>query len=178
MQPPLPEPNQDSQDLDTIAKAVGLVVLQWSQAEQSLELLVALLWQALGGQDHAKRIPKMLETKLKFVRECAAELPKLASHRQRIEELASTFESLSDTRHDLIHGAPASIATVEGAFVFSRLEIRDGYHHHFEVRIDKEQYPELVRRLVNLGREAHELASSVFALVKDGGPYVKSSGDA
>ena len=177
MQPSLSESNQDSQDLDTIAKAVGLVVLQWGQAEQSLELMVALLWQELGGKAHAKRIPKMLETKLAFVRKCAAHLPKLASHRQRIEELASTFESLSAMRHNLIHGAPASIASVEGALVFSRLEIRDGYPCHCEVRIDKEQYSELVRRLVNLGKEAHGLASSVFALVKDGGLYVKSSGE-
>lgn len=171
------QPSQDSQDLDTMAKAVGLVVLQWGQAEQSLEMLVALLWQALGGEIHAKRIPKMLETKLAFVRKCAALLPKLASHRERIEELANSFEALSVTRHDLIHGAPASIAPVDGAFVFSRLEIRDGYHYHREIRINKEQYPLLVRRLVNIGREALELVASVFELVKEGGPYVRSFGE-
>jgi hypothetical protein len=173
MHVPSPEPNQDAQDLDTLAKAVGLVVLQWSQTEQSLELLVAVLWQSLGGKSFAKRIPKMLETKLEFVRKCAAGTPALAAHRQRIEGLANSFESLSATRHDLIHGAPASIAAVDGAFVFARLEIRDGFHHHHEVRIEAEQYPQLTGRLVQLGKEAHELAASVFSLVKNGGPHVK-----
>ena len=57
--------DQDSEDLDTLARAIGLVVLQWGQAEQSLDLLVAVLWQSFDGQRFAKRIPVMLEPKLR-----------------------------------------------------------------------------------------------------------------
>lgn len=166
-------PNQDSaagtdaNDLDLIARAVGLVVLQWGQAEQSLELLVASLWQSLGGKRLAKKIPVMLTPKLNFVRSCAAEIPELNPLQPTLVALTHQFERLSALRHDLVHGAPASIPTVDGHFVFSRLHVHDGYHYASEVRVPVAAYPSLVRELVDLGRAAHDAAHSVFELSKD-----------
>lgn len=164
---------QDAQDLDTIAKAVGLVVLQWASAEQSLDLLVALLWHSFDGKKHAKRLPKMLEPKITFVRACTASEASLSFCRSEAEQLLAKFESLSAIRHDLVHGAAASIAPIDNAFVFAKLDIRDGYHYHREVRIEADRYPALVDDLVALGREAHLLAAKVFEQVKADTTYVK-----
>jgi hypothetical protein len=152
----------DSRDLDLIARAVGLVVLQWGQAEQSLELLVASLWQSFSGKRFAKKIPVLLKPKIAFVRDCFAGTPALKPMEPKVTTLLRTFENLSELRHDLIHGAPASIATVDGNFVFLRLEVRDGFHHTREVRVPVSAYPELVSRLVALGKEAHQVADEVF----------------
>jgi hypothetical protein len=153
-------------DLDLIARAVGLVVLQWSQAEQSLELLVASLWQSFSGHHFAKRIPVLLEPKIVFVRLCVAGTPALKSFERRVTSLLAEFERLSELRHDLVHGAPASIPTIDGHFVFLRLEVQDGFHHTREVRVPVEAYPELVGSLVALGREAHQVAHEVFEMSK------------
>lgn len=158
--------SSDASDLDLIARAVGLVVLQWSQAEQSLELLVASLWQSFSGKYFAKSIPVLLKPKITFVRACVAGTPALKAIEPRVISLLAEFERLSGLRHDLVHGAPASIPTIDGHFVFVRLEVRDGFHHTREVRVPVEAYPELVRSLVALGREAHQVAHEAFEVSK------------
>jgi hypothetical protein len=162
-----------AQELDAIAKAVGLVVLQWASAEQSLDLLVASLWHSFNGKRYAKRLPMMLEPKIAFVRACITSEPTLSPYQADAEKLLKRFETLSVVRHDLVHGAAASIAPIDNAFVFAKLDIRDGYHHHREVRIEASRYPALVDDLVALGREAYELAAKVFEQVKGSEPYIK-----
>ena len=170
---PSPTPAQKlASDLDTIAKAIGLVVLQWGQAEQSLDLLVAMLWQSFDGKRHAKKIPFMLDPKIKFLRACIAAEPLLSKEVPTAAELLSRFEELSSLRHDLIHGAVASISPVDNAFVFAKLDVKDGFHYHREVRIEAEEYPRIVNRLVNLGREANALNQRVFKVLKKHKPRV------
>ena len=162
-----------AKDLDTIAKAVGLVVLQWGQAEQSLDLVVALLWHSFKEKSHAKKIPMMLEPKVKFVRACMKGDPNLKAFEPQAEALLQRFEALSTLRNDMIHGAVASLSTVDDAFVFAKLDIRDGFHHHREVRIQASDYPKIIDELVALGRDAHTLSAQVFQVAKQSGPIVK-----
>lgn len=165
--------SQGAADLNALAKAVGLVVLQWGQAEQSLDLLVAILWHSFNGKRYAKKIPLMLEPKIEFVRACTSSDPGLSQFRDAAEELLEQFKDLSSVRHELIHGAVASISPVDNAFVFAKLHIHDGYHHHREVRFEVAEYPRLVQKLIDLGRMAHELAAAVFGVVKGNATHVK-----
>jgi hypothetical protein len=167
------EPGSSADELDTLAKAIGLIVIQWGQAEQSLDLLIALLWQSFDGKRFAKRIPVMLEPKIKFVRECMTREPSLAGHQAAATALLDSFEELSSLRHDLIHGAVASVSTIDDAFVFAKLDVRDGFHHHREVRIEAHAYPRLIDQIVALGKASHELVAAVFADVKNGAPSIK-----
>jgi hypothetical protein len=160
-------------DLDTIAKAIGLVVLQWGQAEQSLDLLVAVLWQSFDGKRFAKKIPVMLEPKIRFIRACVAADHRLKEHAKATTDLLVQFEQLSSLRHDLIHGAVASISPIGDAFVFAKLEVRDGFHHHREVRIEASEYPRLMKRLVALGRDAIALSTQVFDVAKTDSPRIR-----
>jgi hypothetical protein len=48
----------DDDELDSLFKAVGFVVVQWGQAEQSLELATGILYGELNGKPLAKRLPK------------------------------------------------------------------------------------------------------------------------
>ncbi|MBK7060834.1 MAG: hypothetical protein IPH51_10135 [Rubrivivax sp.] len=108
----------------------------------------------------------MLTPKLVFVRACSRATPELKHLEPRLLSLAETFERLSSLRHDLVHGAAASIPAVDGYFVFIRLRVRDGFHHAQEVRIPIAAYQRLTRDLVKLGKEAHEVASAVFSVSK------------
>lgn len=59
-------------DLVNLYTAVGFVVVQWGQAEQSLDLAVSTLYQYYKGASYAKRMPRMLAHKLKFIKEILA----------------------------------------------------------------------------------------------------------
>lgn len=163
---------QNAIDLNSIVQAVGLIVIQWGQAEQALDLLVAMLWQSFDGKRHAKKIPFMLEPKIKFLRACIATEPLLSKDAVVADKVLSRFEELSSLRHDLIHGAVASISPVDNAFVFAKLDIKDGFHHHREVRIEAEEYPRIIGRLVKLGRDAHALNQRVFSVLEKHKPRV------
>ena len=153
-------------DLDTIAKAIGLIVLQWGQSEQALDLLVAMLWQSFGGKGYTKRIPIMLEPKIKFLRACVSQEHLLAAEVEVANDLFDRFEELSSLRHDLIHGAVASISPVDNAFIFAKFDVKDGFHYYREVRIEIEDYPKIIDKLVALGRNANALNQRVFEVMK------------
>jgi hypothetical protein len=161
-----------AEDLDSIAKALGLIVLQWGQAEQSLDLLVAMLWQSFDGKSNRKKIPIMLEPKLKFLRNYIGADPLLREEVATLDELLSRFEKLSSLRNELIHGAAASISPVDNAFIFAKLDVKDGFHHHREIRIEAAEYPRIIARLVNLGRDANALNHRVFNILKQHKPRV------
>ncbi len=158
--------DQDKTDLDSIARAFGLVVINWGNAEQSLDMLIALLWQSFPTRTYSRKIPMMLAPKLVFARRSFAEVEALKPFQQQAESLFAEFDRLSSLRHDLIHGAVASLAPIDGRFVLMKFDIHDGFHHVREVRIPMAAYPQLTRDLVNLAHNAHRMADTVFALVK------------
>ena len=151
-------------DMDALFRAIGFVVVQWGQAEQSLDLLVAALFQECGGKRLAKknRMPVMLAPKLEFVRKCISQLPKLAPFNEEGLALVGSFDRLSQKRHDLIHGAVASLSPVDDAFSFVKLDVKDNFHHAREVRLEASEFPVLTKDLVRLGADATALARKVW----------------
>lgn len=158
----------DDEELDALFKAVGFVVVQWGQAEQSLDLIVAMLFQNLGGKPLSKRIPVMLKPKLKYVRNCVTQIPILQKFRQEGEALIFKFEELSEKRHDLIHGAIASLSLEDGAFRFAKLDVKDGFHVVREFRFDSAEFPRLTKDLIDLGAATTTLGHKLWECVEKG----------
>lgn len=158
--------SDNADDLDTIAKAIGLIVLQWGQAEQALDLLVAMLWQSFDGKNYAKKIPFMLDPKIKFLRACLAAESLLKNESDMAADIFARFEKLSSWRNDVIHGAVTSISILDNAFVFAKLDVKDGFHHHREVRIEAGEYPIIIEKLVLLGRDAIALNQKVIEVLE------------
>jgi len=156
----------DDEELDALFKAVGFVVVQWGQAEQSLDLATGVLYQNLGGKALAKRLPKMLDTKLEFIAKCLAKLPTLAHLRADGENLVADFRSLIATRHDLIHGAIASVSATDGGFDFMKLDFKGNNHVVREFRFEGEDFPKLTKDLIDLGARATAFARQLWELVQ------------
>lgn len=154
----------DDDDIDTLFKTVGFVVVQWAQAEQSLDLIVAGLFQNYGGKRLARknRLPVMLATKLEFLRKCLSQIPRLTSFKDEGAALVSNFNRLSQRRHDLVHGAVASLSPVDGAFVFAKLDVKTDFHFAREVRLEASEFPSLTKDLIDLGASATNLASKIW----------------
>ena len=156
----------DDDELDALFKAVGFVVVQWGQAEQSLDLATGVLYQNLGGKPLAKRLPKMLETKLEFIEKCLAKLPTLTHLRAEGTGLIADFRSLSATRHDLIHGAIASVSVTDAGFDFMKLDFKDNNHIVRVFRFEGEDFPKLTKDLIDLGSRTITFARQLWDLVK------------
>lgn len=160
----------DDDSLDALFTAVGFVVVQWGQAEQSLELATAILYQNLGGKPLAKRLPKMLETKLDFVSKCLAKLPALKHLLAEGDALVADFRRLSVKRHDLIHGAIASVSATDGGFNFLKLDIAGDKHVVREFRFEGADYPKLTKDLIDLGARATTFARRLWEVVQKRAP--------
>lgn len=156
--------DKDSENLENLAKAFGLVVIQWGNAEQSLDMLVALLWQSFPTRSFSKRIPIMLAPKLAFLRKAFAVVDKLQIYQDQAEAVFGEFDRLSRIRHDLIHGAVASLVPIDDHFVLMKFDVHDDFHHVREVRLPVGAYPQLAADLVNLGKNANKLCDKVFKL--------------
>lgn len=163
----------DNDELDALFKAVGFVVVQWGQAEQSLEMIVAMLYQNLGGKPLVKRIPVLLTPKLEFVQKCLATIPKLQRFKTEGDALVQNFEELSKKRHDLIHGAIASLSMEQGGFQFAKLDVKDGFHVLREFRFESAEFPKLTKELIDLGAAATSLARKLWECVEK--PHGKRS---
>ena len=74
-------------DIETLFKAVGFVVVQWGFAEQSLDLLVANIFNFFSEHPSLKRRPTNLEPKIEFLRGCFATIPALEQFRTESEML-------------------------------------------------------------------------------------------
>jgi hypothetical protein len=157
----------DDEELDALFRAVGFVVVQWGQAEQSLEMIVAMLYQSLGGKSFAKRIPVPLTPKLEFVQKCFTRLPRLQRFEAEGDALVQKFRQLSQTRHDLIHGAIASVSMDQGDFHFAKLDVKEGFHVVREFRFELAEFPKLTNDLIDLGAAANALGRKLWDCVEN-----------
>lgn len=143
---------------------VGFIVVQWGHCEQSLELLVNTLFLQYGGNKlpGRKRMPKPLSEKLAFVKECILQIPSLAPFRVELETLISDFETITQKRHDLVHGALTDDPVIKGVFTFIRLEKHPDIHEVKVFQYDLSKFPFLAETLVRLGADAPRVAKRVF----------------
>ena len=151
-------------DTKALFSAVGFIVVQWSQAEQSLELASLTLFKFHGGKRIAdeNKLPKMLNRKIKFVSKCFNKLTHLSALKPEAMEMLELFRELSEARHNVTHGAITSLSTVDGAFEFIRLEHdNDGYTVK-PYRLDAPAFPVLAKKLVRLGSLAAKLGPKLM----------------
>lgn len=159
----LGEFDQDTQDLFS---AVGFIVVQWGQAEQSLELVSQLLFLHFDGKAMADRqeLPKMLQTKLKFVRKCFSDNPQLAEFKTEAITMVDLFHEVKDARHDITHGAITSLSRVDGAFTFIRLEHNAEQYAVNHFRLEGPTFPVLAKKLLRLGTYATTLGRKLMRI--------------
>lgn len=149
---------------ESLFKTIGFFIVNWGHCEQSLELLVNTLFLQYDGNKlpGRKKMPHQLSQKLSFVKECAESLPSLSSFRADLESLVSSFEAITQTRHDLVHGALTDAPVVDGVYSFIRLDTHPDIHEVKDFKYDLKAFPSLAEALMRLGSEAPNLARRIF----------------
>jgi hypothetical protein len=158
----MPKHLDDSEELDELFRQVGFIVVQWGQAEQSLDLAIATIYQCYATQKRPKRMPKMLDTKLKYLESCVRDIRELSPYRAAADGLVADFRRLSGLRHDLIHGAITDTEAENGMFTFAKLDVKKDFHFLRQVRLDGAEMPGIRRELIDLGAKAVTLARRIW----------------
>jgi hypothetical protein len=149
---------------ESLFKTIGFVVVQWGHSELFLELLVNTLFREYGGNKlpKVKKMPKPLAAKIDFVKKCAAHISSLAPFRTEIDALVKDFEALTQTRHDIVHGALTDVPVVDGVYSFIRLDTHPDIHEVKYFQYDLKAFPFLAEALMRLGSDAPKLARRIF----------------
>jgi hypothetical protein len=106
---------------------VGALVVWWGGAEQTLTAIVTLLYKEYGGRrlPKVKRHPVLLKPKLDFVERCIHSMHELEPVKDDLSFIVTEFRRLSAIRHDVIHGAIASLTPEGTRFRFMKLDHDD-----------------------------------------------------
>ena len=156
-------------DIETLFKAVGFVVVQWGFAEQSLDLLVANIFNFFSEHPSLKRRPTNLEPKIEFLRGCFATIPALEQFRTESEMLLPRFAAIGKRRNDLVHGAISGTSIEDGSFMFLKVDVKPKEHHSIRsVFLDDSDWPAFRKELLGLGRDGQSLAQRVWDSLKAG----------
>jgi hypothetical protein len=85
--------------------AVGLVTVAWAAFETTLDFIVGLTFNKLGGHPKHDQIPRSMMRKVSYLRDFAkaSELP--SEILGQIRTIADTADDLKERRNDAIHGA-------------------------------------------------------------------------
>jgi hypothetical protein len=85
--------------------AVGLVVVNWSLLEHSIDLVISLIFNEFGGDAFIKEVPKTrLNQKLSFLSTSFKKLPKLDEYKSQGMIFIDDIKKFSIDRHRIIHG--------------------------------------------------------------------------
>jgi hypothetical protein len=113
------QPFQLSDDYYT---ALGKMAVAWGSAEFSLELISGILFEHFDGRRFSKRLPRPLERKIQFCRECVKSMPELQDFQGGMVQILDRTEELSDARHHMIHGIVDNSTPVpEGMIIIRKL---------------------------------------------------------
>jgi hypothetical protein len=155
-------------DFDELARCVGYFVLLWANAEQWLEMCVAVIYRGLGGDVCMKKMPQALSRKLEFMEDCFARLPGLAHRRGHARRVVAGFRKLSSIRHELIHGAIGDAFIKGTKYEFYKFDLVEGKIHEtrtFTLELIR-QAPKLHDQVQLLEQRTMDLFYQLHALWK------------
>jgi hypothetical protein len=154
---------RDKEDLDNLARMVGLLVIQWGSAEQTLELMVSALFNSGSGPKvKSRKVPQQLTAKLEYLSRCTDHMLELKPIKINVDKLVEDFKMLSDLRHSIIHGAASSINHVDGVYSFGRIDLASGVQTHRTITLDVREFDKHVSKFIKLGADAYAVGNFVF----------------
>jgi hypothetical protein len=145
---------------DTLTRywtALGFTTAVWAALESALDLHVQLNRRHYGGSTIQNEIPRGLKPTITFLKRAFSGLKDCAPYKEKMIELLTAVEDLSNRRHLFIHGAATSFLDAQ-KIPMSRLRgSKTTYTHTIETTSIAEIYAvgtaatELVREISALG---------------------------
>lgn len=152
--------NVPDSELTAFFQAVGMIVLTWGRIEQTFDQSVDLMYKH-GGNTLVSRQPHGLKQRLKFVRKCFTELEKFKGLYKLFDDYLADTEKYSEERHKYIHSVIVKYSEESGQFGGHRLINRGHSLDHEEVSFNPDQFPELMKVLMDLTSRGYVCLSAL-----------------
>jgi hypothetical protein len=112
-----------------LCKSVGDLVLNWGLAESALDIGVAIVFHR-GGNAVENTIPKAMDKKTEFLKQCFKTLLQLSPWREEATALAIEANNLANVRHTVVHGSISQYDPNGHKIVFHMLKAEPTIHRH------------------------------------------------
>ena len=146
--------------IDPICKSVGMLVINWAMVEQTIEMIVAVIYRSADGHSQEEKLPKFFSRKAKFVRRCLSRISALHDFQLTGRKLMEEATRLSKIRHDVIHGALSGFDEETGVVSFIRVDIDKNEDIHQEVRCEHS-----IEEILNAGVDCISLTAKLHDYV-------------
>lgn len=112
-----------------LCKSVGDLILNWGLAESALDICVAIVFHR-GGSTVENTIPKAMDKKTEFLKQCFKTLPQLFSWKDEATALAIEASNLANIRHTVVHGSIGQYDPNRHKIAFNMLKAEPTIHRH------------------------------------------------
>jgi hypothetical protein len=164
-----PDPALCSQEqLDELFPYVGKVAVTWSSAENSMDMLVALVFQSAPDRPNEPEIPQAFERKAKYLRKAFGNAAVMKPFEAQGRNAVDFMLAASEQRHALIHGVLLGYDQKNKGYEFSKLDLPKDENKkrikHYERRVvfTLDALETLANSLVRVDRDLTEIAERVF----------------
>jgi hypothetical protein len=120
---------------EPLATAVGYLILAWGSAENTLGMMITVIYHDLGGKHVEREIPQNFSRKTKFLRRCFNNVAPLKPYAGEALLLLGEATRIEKIRTDIVHGYCADFVPATGKIAFMRLDsektiqcAKFGYH--------------------------------------------------
>jgi hypothetical protein len=144
--------------------AIGHLVVNWAFVEQIIDMWCTIAYQAPGGGQIAKELPRELSRKIKFLKACFRDMPALAPLAEEARECLARAKQISATRHFVIHGAIAGYEPSDHTLRFVRLDLVDEstMHQEADLLITAQQLLDQGTACLDLAPKMHRIGSQLL----------------
>ena len=140
----------EADDFRALCMAIGFVVVNWAIIEQQIDNVVNVAFKNCGGKTLRKNgdIPRSMSQKLDFLKDCFHKIAALKPFEGEAVSLIGRTSTLSEQRHDLVHGAVTSLTPINGGFKFRKIGYEKEDHVlHPEFTFDPSEFDKLAGSL-------------------------------
>jgi len=155
-------------DMETLFKSVGFVVVLWGCAEQTLDMIVSMVFPVVGPSKRFGKPPHFLKAKTEFLRYHFENHSDLKRFSTESNTLLTRFEVAGKKRNDLVHGAITAFSPQNGVFKFAKIDItKEDGHVLRPVFLDDSEWTSFRKELLDLGMDGGRFAQKVWDTLKE-----------
>lgn len=115
---------------EPLAMSVGLLVVNWAFVEAVLNAWCTLAYQAPGGGQITRDLPRGFSRKVRFLKQCLRDLPPLAPFAEEARATLNELKRISKVRDFVVHGAITNYDEEGRILRFTKVDTTDEHTMH------------------------------------------------
>lgn len=147
--------------MPSVFGCVGMIVLNWSFVENSLDAWTSISFHDHNGESVERQIPRQFGRKVSFLRKCFRRLPSLAVHADEVSAYLDRAVALANVRNYVVHGTLSDFDPADESFLFVKIDIsEDKRQHEFgELKILGTDLIAAANELLVMASRGHEITA-------------------